>query len=312
VTPHRLLRVVRELALTVGAVVGALCLVFTLLGATVGVRPLVFTSGSMAPAIETGDLAITRPVEIARLAPGDVVSVFDARGVRITHRVVEVDALRNLLRLKGDANAVADPLPYPADRVDRVLFSVPAGGYVVTWLSSPTATMLLGAYLVFLLSVLWPRGSAPRRAASTTAGLVLVVGLALGGTPAPEPTSAAWTDAVPISGISLAAYTVPKPVITGCSMSLLTVTVTWTAVTSPYALTYRAVVAETGATPTVNANGTTRSVSYTTPLQTVAGVTHTIQITAALPNTPTWTSVAAKQTVKLGLLGVAPSCGTAS
>ena len=31
-------------------------LLFTLLSATVGVRPLVFTSGSMAPAIETGDL----------------------------------------------------------------------------------------------------------------------------------------------------------------------------------------------------------------------------------------------------------------
>ena len=152
------------MALTVGAVVGTLCLVFTLLSATVGVRPLVFTSGSMAPAIETGDLAVTRPVELARLAPGDVVSVIDARGVRITHRVVEVDAARNMLRLKGDANQTADPLPYAADRADLVLFSVPAGGYVLTWLAGPTATMLLGAYLVFLLWVLWPRGSASRRA----------------------------------------------------------------------------------------------------------------------------------------------------
>ncbi|MDT0348104.1 S24/S26 family peptidase [Pseudonocardia charpentierae] len=84
-TEHRLLRVLREVALTVGAVVGTLCLVFTLLSATVGVRPLVFISGSMAPAIETGDLAVTRPAELARLARGDVVSVFDARGVRITH-----------------------------------------------------------------------------------------------------------------------------------------------------------------------------------------------------------------------------------
>jgi hypothetical protein len=50
VTEHRLLRVLREVALTVGAVVGTLRLVFTLLSATVGVRPLVFTSGSMAPA----------------------------------------------------------------------------------------------------------------------------------------------------------------------------------------------------------------------------------------------------------------------
>jgi signal peptidase I len=126
-TEHLLLRVLREVALTVGAVVGTLCLVFTLLSATVGVRPLVFTSGSMAPAIETGDLAVTRPVELARLTPGDVVSVFDARGVRITHRVVEVDAARSMLRLKGDANQTADPLPYAADSADLVLFSVPGG-----------------------------------------------------------------------------------------------------------------------------------------------------------------------------------------
>jgi hypothetical protein len=38
---------------------------------------------------------------------------------------------------------------------------------------------------------------------------------------------------------------VPKPAITGCSVSLLTVTLTWTAVSSPYPLTYKAVVAET-------------------------------------------------------------------
>ncbi|MDT0348105.1 hypothetical protein [Pseudonocardia charpentierae] len=226
--------------------------------------------------------------------------------------MVEADAARNMLRLKGDANQTADPLPYSADGADLVLISVPAGGYVLKWLAGPTATMLLGAYLVFLLWVLWPRGSASRRAVSTAAGLVLVVGLVAGGTSAPQPTSAAWIDAVPIRGISLAAYTVPKPVITGCSGALLTVTVTWTAVTAPYALTYRAVVVETGQALTVNGTGATRSASYLTPLQSVAGVTHTIQITAALPNTPSWTSVAAKQTVRLGLLGVAPSCGTAS
>jgi signal peptidase I len=316
VTPRdRALALLRELALTGGAVVGTLCLVFTLLSSTIGVRPLVFTSGSMAPTINTGDVAITRPVELARLAPGDVVSVFDARGERITHRVVEVDAARHLLRLKGDANDVADPLPYAADRADLVLFSVPAGGYVLTWLSSPPATMLLGAYLAFLGWVLWPRGSGARRATSTAAGLVLVVGFAAGLAPTPQPTSAAWTDAVPIGGVSLAAYTVPKPVITNCTatpaLAQSAITVTWTAVSSPYALTYRAVVVQSGQVLTVTGTGSTRSARYPTAQLNLNG-TQTIQITAALPGTPSWTSVPATQTVGIALLGLLPSCGASS
>ena len=143
-------------------------------------------------------------MDVADLSPGDVVSVFDGRGVRITHRVVAVDA--GGLVLKGDANEVADPLPYRVESADRVVFSVPAGGYVLTWLSGPPATLLLGAYLVFLLSVLWPRRPPPRdgggpsadpeqpsgrhRAGSVAGGPVLVVGLAAGGAPTPDPTLA--------------------------------------------------------------------------------------------------------------------------
>jgi signal peptidase I len=299
--------------------------VAALLGVTADVRTLVFTSGSMAPAIRTGDLAVTRPVALTRLSPGDVVSVLDARGTRVTHRVVEIDTARHLLRLKGDANAVADPAPDPADRVDRVLFTVPAGAYVLSRLTGPVATLLLGAYLVFLLSVLLPRGRTsphagppreprtPRhRAGSTAAGLVLVLGLAAAGAPRPAPTLAAFTDAVPIGGTTVAAYTVPKPMITGCSTSLLAVTVTWTAVSSPYALTYSAVVVETGQTLTVTGTGGTRSARYATPLQSVAGVTHTIRITAALPSASPWTSTPANQVVRLPLLGVGPSCGAAT
>ena len=80
---------------------------------------------------------------------------------------------------------------------------------------------------------------------------------------------------------------------------------------SPYALTYRAVVVETGQVLTVNGTGGTRNAKYTTTLQAVAG-TQTIRITAALPSATTWTSTPANQTVRLGILGVAPSCGATS
>ena len=221
--------------------------------------------------------------------------------------MVEVDAARHLLRLKGDANEVADPAPYPTDRVDRVLFAVPAGGYVLTWLGGPPATLLLGAYLMFLLSVLRPRG----RAGSAAAGLVLVLGLAAGGATRPEPTLAAFTDAVPVGGTTVKAYTVPKPVITDCAIAVRTVTVTFTAVSSPYPLTYSAAV-ENGSDLPVTGTGGTRTVRYTPPLQFTPGATQTIRITAALPSTPAWTSTPANQTIRLGLVGLIPSCGTAS
>ncbi len=323
-----MLRVLRELALTVGAIAGTLCLVLALLGATADIQPLVFTSGSMAPAIRTGDLAITRPVELADVSPGDVVSVPDGRGMRVTHRVIEVDHARNLLRLKGDANAVADPLPYPADRVDRVLFAVTAGGYLVSRLDSPPAMLLLGAYLAFLLWTLRPRGSSPiepphqstggrRRTARHRVGSMIGAGLVLGLVatclPQPTPTLAAWTDAVPVTGTNLTAYTVPKPAITGCSVPLLSlsVTVSFSTVSTPYPLTYRATVVETGQELPVVGTGTIRTATYTTIRQAVLG-THRVRITAELPSTPSWTSTAADQTVLLPLLGLFyPTCGAA-
>ena len=144
---------------------------------------------------------------------------------------------------------------------------------------------------------------------------MLVVGLAAGGTSAPQPTSAAWTDAVPINGISLAAYTVPKPVITNCTatpqLAQSAVTVTWSAVSSPYALTYRAVVTQTGQVLTVTGTGSTRSARYPTAQLNLNG-TQTIEITAALPSTPSWTSVPATQTIGIALLGLLPSCGASS
>ena len=298
------LAVLREVALTAGAVAGVACLVLALLATTAGVRALTFTSGSMAPTIRTGDLAITRPVAADRLAVGDVVSVIDPRGVRITHRVVGIEP-DHRLRLKGDANAAADALPYAADRVDRVVFAMPAGGRVLARPTGPTGTLLLGAYLAFLLWVLRPRA---RRAGPVA---LLVVGLALGGAPSPERTLAAWTDPVRLDSTTLAASTVPKPEITGCTGAVGSVTVTWSAVASPYPFTYRAVVTETGQVLTVTGTGGTRSARYPTA-QLGINTTHTVAITAVLPTTPSWVSAPANQTVRIGLLGLAPACGAAA
>ncbi|MGB3696946.1 MAG: signal peptidase I [Gordonia sp. (in: high G+C Gram-positive bacteria)] len=137
----------RELALNIGAIAGLICIVIAALSMLFGIKPLVFRSGSMSPQISTGALALARTVPASEIEVGDVVSVDNEVGTRITHRVVAVDPAGDgkvSLTLKGDANRVADPSPYVVDEADRVFASVPLLGYLAAWFSSKTAIFLGG------------------------------------------------------------------------------------------------------------------------------------------------------------------------
>ncbi|MFC7446753.1 signal peptidase I [Rhodococcus daqingensis] len=138
----------REIALNVGAVAGLICVLVAAMSFFFGIKPLLFRSGSMSPDIPTGALALSKSTPAADLAVGDVVSVVNEQGVRITHRVKEIvssDGSTSVLILKGDANKDADISPYTVTEADRVFFSVPGLGYAVAWLSSPAAIFLGGA-----------------------------------------------------------------------------------------------------------------------------------------------------------------------
>ena len=82
-----------ETVLTLGAVLGVLCVTWAVCAIAFGLTPLVLVSGSMSPAIEVGDLAVARAVPAERVVEGDVVSVRSPEGVRVTHRVVETHSL---------------------------------------------------------------------------------------------------------------------------------------------------------------------------------------------------------------------------
>lgn len=141
-------RRIANLLLWVGASIGALSIVATLLVALLGYVPLVFTSGSMSPDIPAGSLGVAKTVPASAVEVGDVVSVDSAEGARVTHRVLEIapgggdDAA--VLTLKGDANEAADADPYVVTEVDRVMFSVPVVGRVLSWLASPIALFVGG------------------------------------------------------------------------------------------------------------------------------------------------------------------------
>jgi len=148
--------------------------------AAVGLGPVTGTyrlatvlSGSMAPGMPVGSVAVLVPVDPADVGVGDVItyqSPIDRQVV--THRVVEVveSGPNPVLRTKGDANASADPWNArlaggPAWR--RVAVIPYAGNAIRTLRSAPVhhATVHLVPLLLLaaMLSAIWsPRKAAPR------------------------------------------------------------------------------------------------------------------------------------------------------
>lgn len=333
-------RTAREVFLTTGAILGVLCIVVTLGGVAFGIKPLMFRSGSMSPAIQTGDLAFSRSVDASLLHKGDIVSVVNSRGNRVAHRLVSSAAQGAVrqLKLKGDANKVADSEIYTVGKAERVIFNVPKLGYVVAAGSSPGGLFALGLYVALMLVLAFRRSTPPstgpppkapggrraesasrRRGGKAVAVLVVATGMTTATITASGPTWAVpWTDPVTVSGTTISAYLVPKPAIVSCTtttgLGQKTATIVWTEVSSPFALDYTAIIVETGQSMTVTDLGATRRTQFFAGLlSTIFNQTYNIRITAKLPSpNGSWVSVNANQPVTIGLLGLFMSCGTAS
>ncbi len=99
-----------------------------------GSAPVVVSSGSMAPALDVGDLVVVEPYHGQRIHTGSVV-VFDdqAAGRSTIHRVVEV-AEDGTFTTRGDANPVADSAPLDIADVDASgRFLLPRMGLPIVW-----------------------------------------------------------------------------------------------------------------------------------------------------------------------------------
>lgn len=118
-------------------------------GATVGgYQLLAVVSGSMSPAIRTGDLIAVRPADPHTIEAGDIITyrAHDTPAQLITHRVIAVTAGESapVFTTKGDANPVPDRLPVAAAQVvGRVHYRIPYGGYVVRFLRTPAGVLSL-------------------------------------------------------------------------------------------------------------------------------------------------------------------------
>lgn len=164
----RLLGMAATVLLIVAAIGLACWLVFS---AATGATLITFRTGSMAPTMPQGSLAVSLPVDAAEIEIGDVVTVpRHADGVPVTHRVVEVrgsdtaSAATPLaqnereLVLKGDDNDTVDMRPYVVAEARRVLFAVPGMGAGITLLQSPPVmgALVIGAGALTAWAF-WPR-----------------------------------------------------------------------------------------------------------------------------------------------------------
>jgi signal peptidase I len=122
-------------------------------------RPLVVLSGSMEPALRTGDVSVVRSIAPLDARPGDIVTFRDPdnAGRLITHRVramhVQGDAV--VFRTRGDANNVSEHWRVPASgEIGRLMYRIPKLGWVLDFARSKGLfVLLLGGALAMLLVI---------------------------------------------------------------------------------------------------------------------------------------------------------------
>lgn len=103
---------------------------------------LAVTSGSMAPAIKTGSIVVTQPVN--NYKAGDIIS-FNSGATKkdnTTHRIVEVK--NSAFVTKGDANENNDTKEVPVSKVlGKKVFTIPLLGYLLVYVKTLPGLILL-------------------------------------------------------------------------------------------------------------------------------------------------------------------------
>lgn len=94
---------------------------------------LLVQSGSMSPAINTGDLVVVKPV--SKYQKGDIVTFLSKEKINITHRIVSIQG--NQINTKGDANQVNDQDFIEKSQIlGKVFYNIPNFGYIVLFAKS--------------------------------------------------------------------------------------------------------------------------------------------------------------------------------
>jgi signal peptidase len=123
-----------------------------------GYTSLTVLSGSMEPAIDTGDVVVGRPIAVEETRLGDVITFSEPGTHRlVTHRLRRMRVVDGVAQMvtKGDANNAPERWRIPVDgRVSRVLYRVPKVGYARSLSGGPLGRLLLLVLPAVLLGVL--------------------------------------------------------------------------------------------------------------------------------------------------------------
>jgi signal peptidase len=122
-----------------------------------GARSMVVRSGSMTPAIRTGDVVVVRPIAPSDAKVGEIVTFEDpdGSGRLLVHRVRAIARQGNQLAFttQGDANTTREHWRVPADgTIGTVVYRVPMLGFVVSWIGTPAGRIGLIVVPALLLA----------------------------------------------------------------------------------------------------------------------------------------------------------------
>lgn len=155
---------IRDAALAIAGLAGLAAIAWGIATLFFGFSLVTFATGSMAPTIPTGSLALVREVPASELEVGQVVTL--QRGgerLPITHRITAIEPDPNvpngrIVSMQGDANTIPDLFPYHVKTGKVVLASIAGGQAVSDALGSPVTlvAVTLGAGALVLWAF-WPR-----------------------------------------------------------------------------------------------------------------------------------------------------------
>ena len=114
-----------------------LVLVVALNVSFLGYKSTAVITGSMSPAINEGDVVVTKVVPLEELAVGDVIK-YHRNGIDIIHRIMDIKVGGEgiLITTKGDANQSIDrPGPSPQEIDGKVINRIPKIGSLTLWLT---------------------------------------------------------------------------------------------------------------------------------------------------------------------------------
>ena len=133
--------------LTAFLVVAILLLGFMLIGPRFGWETHPVLSGSMEPALKVGGIIVTRPERLENIQVGNIITFQTEPKKIVTHRVIDIVVIEGKLHFqtKGDANEEPDPnfVSSKGDKMRKVVFHLPYLGFVVVFLKSKLAFLVL-------------------------------------------------------------------------------------------------------------------------------------------------------------------------